>query len=84
MGSLHNKAITGFSNMEEVFTNRKQLVQFMLETELKKRDAKYSKAKIPFRPYVVKGGRLVTGQNQQSPKKVAEAVESILKYHTSS
>ncbi|UXV35007.1 type 1 glutamine amidotransferase domain-containing protein [Staphylococcus sp. IVB6181] len=76
---IDNKALTGFSNVEEVLANRKQLVPFMLETELKKRDAKYSKAKLPFRPYVVKDDRLVTGQNPQSPKKVAEAVESILK-----
>ncbi|AMY05868.1 type 1 glutamine amidotransferase domain-containing protein [Staphylococcus condimenti] len=75
---IDHKAITGFSNVEEVLANRKKLVPFMLEDELKKRGANYSKAKLPLRPYVEVDGRLVTGQNPESPKQVAEAVSKIL------
>ena len=50
----------------------------MLETELKRRGANYSKALLPLRPYVETEGRLVTGQNPESPKQVAEAVAKIL------
>ncbi|MFP4877501.1 type 1 glutamine amidotransferase domain-containing protein [Mammaliicoccus sciuri] len=75
---IDRKQITGFSNAEEILANRKPLVPFMLESELKIRDAKYSKAKVPFRPYVKVDNRLVTGQNPQSPKQVAQAVSRIL------
>lgn len=75
---IDRKQITGFSNAEEILANRKRLVPFMLESELKIRDAKYSKAKVPFRPYVQVANRLVTGQNPQSPKQVAQAVARIL------
>lgn len=75
---IDRKQITGFSNAEEILANRKRLVPFMLESELKIRDAKYSKAKAPFRPYVQVDNRLVTGQNPQSPKQVAQAVARIL------
>ncbi len=75
---IDRKQITGFSNAEEILANRKRLVPFMLESELKIRDAKYNKAKVPFRPYVQVDNRLVTGQNPQSPKQVAQAVARIL------
>ncbi|MFT2141317.1 type 1 glutamine amidotransferase domain-containing protein [Staphylococcus sp. GDY8P145P] len=75
---IDRKQITGFSNAEETLANRKRLVPFMLESELKIRDAKYSKAKVLFRPYVQVDNRLVTGQNPQSPKQVAQAVARIL------
>jgi len=75
---IENKSITGFSNTEEILANRKNNVPFMLETELKKRGANYSKAKLPFRPYVKQDKQLITGQNPQSPKKVAKAVSAVL------
>ncbi|WP_372426886.1 type 1 glutamine amidotransferase domain-containing protein [Mammaliicoccus sciuri] len=75
---IDRKQITGFSNAEEILANRKRIVPFMLESELKIRDAKYNKAKVPFRPFVQVDNRLVTGQNPQSPKQVAQAVASIL------
>lgn len=75
---IDNKQITGFSNTEEVLANRKNNVPFMLENQLKKREANYSKSKIPFRPYVKVDNRLVTGQNPQSPKQVAQVVTKLL------
>ena len=50
----------------------------MLESQLKKRGAKYRKSKLPFRPYTKVDDRLVTGQNPQSPKQVAEEVSKLL------
>lgn len=75
---IDNKEITGFSNTEEILANRKKIVPFMLENEIKKREAFYSKAKVPFIPYIKVDNRLVTGQNPQSPKQVAQAVDNIL------
>ncbi|WP_019166999.1 type 1 glutamine amidotransferase domain-containing protein [Staphylococcus delphini] len=80
---VDNKQLTGFSNLEEVLANRKKIVPFMLESELEKRGAKYSKAKWPFRPYIQIDERLVTGQNPQSPKHVAEAVAELLQQNNS-
>lgn len=76
---IDNKLTTGFSNTEEVLANRKNNVPFMLEKQIKKRGAYYSKSKIPFRPYVKIDDRLVTGQNTQSPKQVSQAVSKLLK-----
>lgn len=76
---VDNKRLTGFSNVEEVLANRKRIVPFMLESELEKRGAHYSKSKLPFRPYIQIDERLVTGQNPQSPKHVAQAVAELLK-----
>ncbi|MGW7977070.1 type 1 glutamine amidotransferase domain-containing protein [Staphylococcus xylosus] len=75
---IDNKEITGFSNTEEILANRKKIVPFMLESEIKKREAYYNKAKVPFISYVKVDNRLVTGQNPQSPKQVAQAVDNIL------
>ncbi|MCD8892185.1 type 1 glutamine amidotransferase domain-containing protein [Staphylococcus nepalensis] len=75
---IDNKLLTGFSNKEEILANRKNIVPFMLETQLKKRGAKYSKSKLPFRGYIKIDNRLVTGQNPQSPKQVAQAVSNLL------
>ncbi|RIN39064.1 hypothetical protein [Staphylococcus succinus] len=52
---------------------------FTLENHLKEHGANYSKSKIPFRPYVKTTNRLVTGQNPQSPKQVAQAVSNLLR-----
>ncbi|WP_164711914.1 type 1 glutamine amidotransferase domain-containing protein [Staphylococcus debuckii] len=75
---VDGKRLTGFSNIEEKLANRKKLVPFMLETKLKNEAADYSRGFLPFRPYVVQDGHLVTGQNPQSPKGVAEKVLELL------
>ncbi|MCS4485876.1 type 1 glutamine amidotransferase domain-containing protein [Staphylococcus americanisciuri] len=75
---IKDKSVTGFSDVEEVLANRRKIVPFMLEQELKARGAQYSKAKVPFIPYVQVDDRLVTGQNPQSPKRVAETVGQLL------
>lgn len=71
---VNGKDITGFSWPEEVLAKRETAVPFNLEDELKKRGAKYSKAKKPFDPYVREDGRLITGQNPGSAAAVGKAV----------
>jgi putative intracellular protease/amidase len=54
------------------------VVPFLVETELVKRGAKYSKAPL-WGAHVVTDGRLVTGQNPASAKGVGQAVAALLK-----
>lgn len=51
---------------------------YSAEAEIKRRGARYRKALIPFAPYVVADGRLVTGQNPFSAKATAEKVATLL------
>jgi putative intracellular protease/amidase len=48
------------------------------EEEMKKRDARYEKAFLPFVPNAVVDGRLVTGQNPASAKVTARQVADLL------
>lgn len=75
---IEDKHITGFSNIEEVLANRDTLVPFHLQNEIKNRGAKYSFRRLPFTSYVQVDDRIVTGQNPQSPAKVAQEVKKLL------
>ncbi|WP_114604059.1 type 1 glutamine amidotransferase domain-containing protein [Staphylococcus sp. EZ-P03] len=75
---VSGKKLTGFSNFEEKLAHRKKLVPFMLEDQLFAQGADYTKAALPFRPYTVTDYHLVTGQNPQSPKRVAKKVLALL------
>lgn len=75
---IAGKQVTGFSVLEERLAWRKDKVPFLLEDELKQRGAHYGKSFLPFTPHVVTDGRLVTGQNPQSAKAVAERVIELL------
>ncbi|MCI2774191.1 type 1 glutamine amidotransferase domain-containing protein [Staphylococcus petrasii] len=75
---IEDKHLTGFSNIEEVLANRDTLVPFHLQNEIKKRGAKYSFRRLPFTPYVQVDNRIVTGQNPQSPARVAQEVKKLL------
>lgn len=76
---IEDKNVTGYSNEEEKLANALEKIPFRLEDELISRGAKYSKAQNAFTSYVVKDGRLITGQNPQSTKEVAENVLEALK-----
>lgn len=67
---ITDKAITGFTNTEELISQKKNRVPFSTELALKKRGAKYSKKKF-FKPYALIDHRIITGQNQWSPREVA-------------
>jgi len=71
---IRDKEVTGFSNEEEKLVEADKHVPYLLEDELKKRQAKYSRSKEPFTSHAVVSERLVTGQNPQSTRAVAESV----------
>ncbi len=73
------KDISGFLNLEEGLLRLKKKVPFLLEDELKKRGANISK-RLPFMSHAVTSGRLVTGQNPFSTRKVAEQVLALFRY----
>lgn len=75
---LDGRKVTGFSNREELFSGMKSQVPFLLEDRLVARGARYQKPWLPFTAYSVTDGRIVTGQNPQSAKVVAQAVLKLL------
>lgn len=78
---VQDKALTGFSNLEERLAGLKNQVPFLLESALVERGAYYQKAFIPFRPHCVTTERLITGQNPNSAHLVGQAVlEALSQY----
>lgn len=75
---INGKKVAGFSNAEEKAAGLTEVVPFLLEDKLKERGANYSEGE-KFTEHVVRDGRLVTGQNPQSAKKMAEIVLELLK-----
>lgn len=71
---IAGKTITGFANIEETLSGIKSQVPFSLQDGLIERGAKYQRAFLPFTSYVVSDDRIITGQNPQSSKEIAEAV----------
>tara|TARA_Y100001951_G_scaffold94328_1_gene90687 strand:- start:6838 stop:7632 length:795 start_codon:yes stop_codon:yes gene_type:complete len=71
---LEGRRVTGFSNREELFSGMQSQVPFFLEDRLVAQGARYEKPWLPFTAYAVTDGRIVTGQNPQSAKVVAEAL----------
>ena len=74
---IQGKKVTGFTNEEEFAAGLTKVMPFLLEDELIKAGAAYSK-KPNWAPYVVVDGNLVTGQNPASAKGVGEAVARLL------
>ncbi|WP_120522962.1 type 1 glutamine amidotransferase domain-containing protein [Arthrobacter celericrescens] len=72
------RKVTGFAWQEEVLARVDKLVPYNVEEEMKKRGARYEKARLPFVSYVVADGNLVTGQNPGSAKETAEKVAGLL------
>ncbi|MFC6592987.1 type 1 glutamine amidotransferase domain-containing protein [Deinococcus lacus] len=71
---IAGKQVTGFAALEERLAMRMDKVPFVLEDAMKELSEGYGKGLLPFVPHVVVDGRLVTGQNPQSAKGVAEKV----------
>ena len=71
---IKGKNVTGFSWNEELMAKRDHAVPFNLEEELRRREANYSKALVPFKSHVVEDGLLITGQNPASAHAVGKAV----------
>ena len=77
---VDGKTVTGFSDVEEDFSDKAAGVQIMpwrLEPALKERGANYVSAGL-FKAFVVRDGRLVTGQQQYSGRRVAQVVIDML------
>lgn len=67
---ISGKTVTGFTNIEEVFSGKLRKVPFLTETEARKTGA-YFVQKFPFFGHAVKDGKIITGQNPMSGHQVA-------------
>jgi putative intracellular protease/amidase len=70
---VKGKAVTGFSNTEEEAVKLTKVVPFLLEDELTKHGAHYSKGD-DWESYVKQDGLLITGQNPGSSEAVAKLI----------
>lgn len=75
---IAGRKVTGFSNFEESLAGTREQVPFLLQDDIVAAGAQYEKAWLPFTAYAVTDGRLVTGQNPQSSRAVAERVLTLL------
>jgi putative intracellular protease/amidase len=73
---VSDKTVTGFSNAEEDYSDSfvgQKVMPFRVEDTLKERGANYVQGGL-FKAFVVRDGRLITGQQQYSGRKVAQAL----------
>jgi putative intracellular protease/amidase len=73
---IAGKTMTGFANSEEDYADSvvgKKVMPFRIEDEAKKLGANFVTAG-RFRPFAIRDGRLITGQQQYSGKKTAQLV----------
>jgi putative intracellular protease/amidase len=73
---VEGKTVTGFANVEEDYSDDfvgQKIMPWRLEDAFKDHGANYVQAGL-FKAFVVRDGRLITGQQQYSSRKVAEAV----------
>ena len=75
---VKGKAVTGFSDTEEEAVKLTHIVPFLLEDELKKLGALYSKG-ADWGSFVKKDGLLITGQNPASSEEAARLLVETLK-----
>lgn len=75
---IANRNITGFTQCEEILSGKHKFVPFGTEREAKKRGANFQK-KRPFASHAVQDDRLITGQNPQSGRAVADLLTKALK-----
>lgn len=79
---IAGKQITGFANSEEDFADTivgRKVMPYRIEDEAKARGANFVAAPA-FRPFAVRDGNLITGQQQYSGRKAAELVIAALGY----
>ena len=73
---VDGRTVTGFSNQEEEFSDRfvgQQVMPWRVEDILRERGANYVQGGL-FKAFAVRDGRLITGQQQYSGRKVAQMV----------
>lgn len=66
--------MTGFSWLEEILAGERNRVPYNIEQAAKDAGAQFRTAALPFLPFVVRDGNVVTGQNFASPAATARAV----------
>lgn len=71
---IEGKEMTGFSWKEEVLAGVSKLVPYNAESLAQQHGAHYRKAALPYLPFALEDGNLVTGQNPFSAKKTAELI----------
>ncbi|GCE30476.1 dihydroxyacetone kinase [Dictyobacter alpinus] len=74
------KTITGFANVEEDYSDKAagtKIMPWRLEDALKERGANYIQAGL-FKQFAIRDGRLITGQQQYSGRKVAQLLIAAL------
>jgi putative intracellular protease/amidase len=74
------KTVTGFANVEEDYGDSfvgQKIMPWRVEDALRERGANYVQGGL-FKAFVVRDGRLITGQQQYSSRKVAQAVVEAL------
>ena len=77
---VDGKTVTGFSNGEEDYSDSfvgQRVMPFRVEDVLRQRGANYVRAGL-FKAFVARDGRLITGQQQYSGRKVAQALIEVL------
>jgi putative intracellular protease/amidase len=73
---VEGKTVTGFANIEEDYSDKfvgQKVMPWRIEDVLRERGANYVQGGL-FKAFVVRDGRLITGQQQYSGRKVAQAV----------
>ncbi|MGE7717695.1 type 1 glutamine amidotransferase domain-containing protein [Priestia megaterium] len=75
---IQGKKVTGYSNTEEKLVKAMGKIPFRLEEALKEAGGLYKKSLLPFTSYTRVDGRIISGQNPQSTKEVAEKVLAVL------
>ena len=77
---VEGKTVTGFANVEEDYSDTfvgQTVMPWRVEDAFKERGANYVQGGL-FKAFVVRDGRLITGQQQYSSRKVADALIEIL------
>ncbi|MFH8447236.1 type 1 glutamine amidotransferase domain-containing protein [Streptomyces sp. NPDC018026] len=74
---VRGRKVTGFTNGEEADAGLTEVVPFLVEDELKRLGADYSKTD-NWQPYVVIDGLLITGQSPASSGPAADALLTLL------
>ncbi|MFB8764107.1 hypothetical protein [Nocardiopsis alba] len=74
---VEGRRVTGFTNGEEEAVGLTEVVPFLVEDELKRLGADYSKTG-DWLPYVLTDGLLVTGQNPASSGPAADALLALI------
>ncbi|MDZ7853125.1 MAG: type 1 glutamine amidotransferase domain-containing protein [Halomonas sp.] len=75
---VKGRKVTGFANSEEETVGLTQVVPHLLEDALKAQGARYERSIDDFRPFQVRDGLLVTGQNPASSASTARLLLEVL------